>query len=213
MSAPLSLNLSTVPVPDVRFGVSLKRDLFLAPDLQDPAVFTVSVNRLPLNLNAQLGYQPFTKELETFSYNATVGDPGSGTLTPVDAQPARPATEYGPAVPARPAYLRRSSAWPAPDLTLSASGGYSRVTGYSPFTLRATVTGATRADSISVYATHNIEKPQIDEVGATINATVGATRSSTPDLLGPRDAVPAHRTNLRQRHPDVAGALSAVDHP
>lgn len=189
LSAPLSLNLSTVPVPDVRFGVSLKRDLFLAPDLQDPAVFTVSVNRLPLNLNAQLGYQPFTKELETFSYNATVGDPGSGTLTPVDAQPARPATEYGPAVPARPAYLRRSSAWPAPDLTLSASGGYSRVTGYSPFTLRATVTGATRADSISVYATHNIEKPQIDEVGATINATVGRDAVLNPLTFSAREAL------------------------
>lgn len=173
LSAPLTLNLSTVPVKDVSFGVLLQRDLFLAPDLQAPAVFSVNVNRLPLSLSAQLGYQPFTKELETFSYNATVGDPGSGTLTPVAAQPAREASEFGPAVPARPAYLRRSSAWPAPDLTLTASGSYSRINGYAPFTLRATVTGATRADSISAYATHNIEKPQIDEVGATINASVG----------------------------------------
>ncbi|WP_029477917.1 LPS-assembly protein LptD [Deinococcus frigens] len=172
LSAPLTLNLNTVPVKDVSFGISLRRDLFLAPDLQAPAVFTVAVNRLPLNLNAQLAYQPFTKELESFSYNATVGDPNSGTLTPVEAQPAREATEYGPAVPARPAYLRRSSAWPAPDLTLTASGSYTRLNGYSPFTLRATVTGATRADSVSAYVTHNIQLPQIDEVGASINASV-----------------------------------------
>ncbi len=173
LSAPLTLNLSTVPVRDVSFGVSLRRDLFLVPDLQGPAVFTVAVNRLPLNLSAQLGYQPFTKELESFSYSATVGDANAGTLTPVDAQPAREATAFGPAVPARPAYLRRSSAWPAPDLTLTASGSYTRVNGHAPFTLRATVTGATRADSISAYVTHNIAKPQIDEVGATINASVG----------------------------------------
>lgn len=173
LSAPLTLDLSTVPVRDVSFGVSLKRDLFLAPDLQLPAVFTVGVNRLPLNLSAQLSYQPFTRELEGFSYSAAVGDAESGKLTLVEAQPAREATEYGPAVPARPAYLRRSSAWPTPDLTLTASGSYTRQSGYSPFTLRATVTGATRADSVSAYVTHNIEKPQIDEVGATINASVG----------------------------------------
>ncbi|MDV6375641.1 hypothetical protein ORD21_13660 [Deinococcus sp. ZS9-10] len=173
LSAPLSLNLNTVPVKDVSFGVSLRRDLFLSPAAQLPAVFTVGVSRLPVNLSAQLSYQPFTRELESFSYSATAGDSESGKLTPVPAQPAREATEYSPAVPARPAYLRRSSAWPTPDLTLTASGGYTRQSGYSPFTVRATVTGATRADSISAYVTHNIEKPQIDEVGATINASVG----------------------------------------
>ncbi len=173
LSAPLSVTVSTVPVRDVRFGVTYARDLFLAPDQQSPTVFSLSVNRAPLNLSSQLSYQPLSGELESFSYNATVGDPNSGTLTLVPAQPARPATAFGPATPARPAYYRRSSAWPAPNLTLSASGSYARTTGFAPFTLRATVTGATRSDSLSAYVIHDIQTPVINEVGATFNASVG----------------------------------------
>lgn len=171
LSAPLGLTLSTVPVKDVRFGVSYTRDLFLAPDQQRPLAVTLDVTRVPLNLSSQLSYNPYTKELESFSYTATLSDPQSGVRTLVPAQPARPATADTPAVPARGAYYQRSSRWPAPNLTLGASGAYARATGFAPFTLRATVTGEVRTNSFSVYATHNIQKPQLDEVGVTISAS------------------------------------------
>lgn len=169
LSAPLALTLSTVPASGVNFGVSLRRDLFLPPEQQPDAAFNLSVNRLPLNLSANLAYQPFTQELSSFTYNATLGDPNSGTLTFVPATADQPATATTPAVPGRPAYYRRSSAWSVPNLTLSASGGYYRTSGYQPFTVRATVTGDVRTNSLSVYALHDIQKPQLDEVGLSAN--------------------------------------------
>lgn len=172
LSAPIGLTLSTVPVKDVSFGVTLRRDLFLRPEQQPNAAFNLAVMRTPLNLTSSLEYQPFTQELQSFNWNATLGDQNSGKLTLIPAQPAVPATATSPAVPAKPAYYQRSSRWPIPNLTLSASGSYLRDTGFQPFTVRATVTGDVRTNSFSVYATHNIRLPQLDEVGVNLSAAL-----------------------------------------
>ncbi|WP_409013515.1 hypothetical protein [Deinococcus sp.] len=283
LSAPLAVTVSTVPIKDVRFGIQYRRDLFLPGMQQAATVFTLDVSRLPLNLSSQLAYNFVTKELESFSYTATLSDPQSNVLTYVPAQPARPAQPAGtgadsatpgapnpgstntaapdtagpdaatpppgvdspaavgevgtvpaqpdpvapaplpdtsaqvpqlpaptdptpdaqpdqpvqpgqpnplqsaptvpggpvdptapaiPAEPARAAYYRRSSRWPAPNLTLTFTGGYSRATGYAPFTARATVTGDVRTNSFSVYASQDIQNQRLDNVGFSVNAAV-----------------------------------------
>ena len=88
------------------------------------------------------------------------------------AQASDPPSAITSAQPARAAYYRRSSRWPAPDLTLTFTGGYARATGYAPFTARATVTGDVRTNSFSVYATQNIQEQHLDEVGVTVNAAL-----------------------------------------
>ncbi|THF86204.1 hypothetical protein E7T09_13405 [Deinococcus sp. KSM4-11] len=97
------------------------------------------------------------------------------TPTQPDTQPVAPTDSAAPATPAEPAhaaYYRRSSRWPAPDLTLTFTGGYSRATGYAPFTARATVTGDVRTNSFSVYATQDIQNQRLDNVGFSVNAAV-----------------------------------------
>ncbi|MFC3832033.1 MULTISPECIES: hypothetical protein [Deinococcus] len=122
---------------------------------------------------------------------AAGGDPAPDTGERADAQPPAaapaqaaqapeppsplPAAGAGPDTPSQPAqaaYYRRSSRWPAPDLTLTFTGGYARATGYTPFTARATVTGDVRTNSFSVYATQNIQEQRLDEVGVTVNAAL-----------------------------------------
>lgn len=165
LSAPLSLSVSAVPTKDALFTVSFSRDPFLTPEQQRPATFGVSVNRRPVNLTSSLGYNFATGELEGLRYNVTLGDPDAGKLTLVPARPAVPATPTTPARPAVAAYYQRSSAWPFPKLTLSASGGYTRPTtpsaadaGLNDFTLKATVAGDDRSSNFSVAATYDFDR-------------------------------------------------------
>jgi hypothetical protein len=176
LSAPLSLDLNTVPVRDVTFGVSYSRDLFLPWDQQPATGFNLAVNRAPVNLTYTLRHNFATKELESTTFNLTLGDPNADRVTVAPATPARPATETEPAVPARPEVITRSSRWPAPNLTLTATGSYTRTSGYQPFTLRATVTGDNRANSFSVSATHDIQTPRLNSVSAEFS---GVTRTDT----------------------------------
>ncbi|WP_019586370.1 hypothetical protein [Deinococcus apachensis] len=165
LSAPLTLDLNTVPVKDVTFGVSYTRDLFLPASQQPPTTFRVTVNRLPVNLTYNLAHNFSTGELESSDFSLTLGDPNSGKVTVTPARPAQPATATTPAVPAQPATVTRSSNWPAPNLTVTANGAYTRAGGYQPFTVRATVTGDIRTNSFSVYATHDIQTPRLSAVG------------------------------------------------
>ncbi|UBV42417.1 hypothetical protein LAJ19_12415 [Deinococcus taeanensis] len=159
LSAPVSLNLATVPVRDVSFGASYTRDLFLNPQQQGNATFTLGVNRRPLNLNATVAVNPDNRTLESVNYTATLSDPDSGRLTVTPAQPATATT------PARPATTTRSSAWPIPNLSLSATGSYAKATGPGPVTLTATVTGDVRSNTFSAYVTHNVRTPEITAIG------------------------------------------------
>ncbi|MFC4638971.1 hypothetical protein [Deinococcus hohokamensis] len=163
LSAPLSVTLSTVPVKDVQFGVSYTRDLFLAPDAQGPLGLTLNVNRLPLNLSASLQHNLDTGELQDFRYNVTLSDPNAGTVKVTPAQPATATT------PARPATTTRSSPWPFPNLSLNATGGYTRSAGLLPFRVSATVTGDLRSNYFTVYAVNDFKTRPLSEVGTTFS--------------------------------------------
>ncbi|WP_102128208.1 hypothetical protein [Deinococcus planocerae] len=197
LSAPLTLDLNTVPVPDVTFRATYTRDLILPPTSagQLPATFRLGVNRAPVNLTYNLNYNFGTGELENTNFNLTLGDPNAGRVTVTPAVPARPATPTSPAVPARPETRARSSRWPAPNLTLTASGSYTRTGGYEPFTVRATVTDDIRTNNFSVYATHDIETPRLSAVGFEASAAttfdavlnpLSFTARENLDLLTPR---------------------------
>jgi hypothetical protein len=248
VSAPIGLTVSTVPVKDVTFGVSLTRDLMLGPEAQAPANFNVSVNRVPLSASAFLSHNFYTGEVESANYSITLSDPrtdeqiaaanrvntvanvgqsgnqganraganqnqsavnqavanagidtsgvdaatnaapnaatpadaaqtgasGTATATPAATTTTNPATT-NPATTNTattnpvPAPIRRL--WPAPNLALSASGGYTRSGGYSPFTVRATVTGDVRTNNFNVFVTHAVQTPNISAIGAEFNAT------------------------------------------
>ncbi|ACO45266.1 hypothetical protein DEDE109153_09930 [Deinococcus deserti] len=161
LSAPVSITLSTVPVRDVRFGISYTRDLFLGPQEQQPLGVTLSVNRLPLRLDASLRHSIDTGELQDFTYNVTLSDPDSGTPK---VTPAQPATETQPA---KPATVTRSSPWPFPNLSLNATGGYRKGTGLIPFRVGATVTGDLRTNTFTVYAIHDFKTEPVSELGVT----------------------------------------------
>ncbi|GAA5514511.1 LPS-assembly protein LptD [Deinococcus carri] len=161
LSAPLSVDLYTVPVPDTTFRVSYTRDLFLPWNQQPATTFGVTVNRAPVNLTYDLAYNFATKELESTSFNVTLGG-SSFYRQPTPVKPGEP-------VPFR-------AVWPAPNLTLTASGSYTRTGGYQPFTVRATVTGDNRANSFSAFVTHDIKTPFLSAVGAEFS---GVTRTDT----------------------------------
>ncbi|MBI0445387.1 MULTISPECIES: hypothetical protein [Deinococcus] len=201
LSAPLSLDLSTVPVKDVSFGVSYTRDLFLPWNQQPPARFSLTVNRLPVYLTYNLAHNFLTGELESSDFNLTLGDPNADQVTITPARPAQPATPFSPAVPAQPATVRRSSRWPAPRLTLTANGSYTRTGGYQPFTVRATVTGDIRTNAFSVYATHDIRTPRLSAVGVEFSGV-----SSTDAVLNPFSFT--GRENLNLLTPRLTGSYS-----
>ncbi|MFB9993476.1 hypothetical protein ACFFLM_16030 [Deinococcus oregonensis] len=250
VSAPIGLTISTVPVKDVTFGVSVTRDLMLGPEAQAPANFNVSVNRVPLSASASLSHNFYTGEVESANYSITLSDPrtdeqiaaanrvntvsnagqsgnqggtgqGATNLPAATTSAANPetgmqanagagtqagsgqgATSQGSSSQANgtatsqttatasaasntattntattntapttppPAPIRRL--WPAPNLALSASGGYSRSAGYSPFTVRATVTGDVRTNNFNVFVTHAVQTPNISAIGAEFNAS------------------------------------------
>lgn len=177
LSAPLSLDLYTVPVPDVVFGVSYTRDLFLPYNQQPPATFRLSVNRTPVNLNSTLAYNFATKELESTTFNLTLGDNGAGrVVTPAPPLAGQPAGQASTSTNPPPVPAPFRATWPAPSLTLTASGSYNRTSGYQPFTVRATVTGENRANSFSAYVTHDIQTPRLRAVGAEFS---GVTSQDT----------------------------------
>ncbi|WP_034385445.1 autotransporter outer membrane beta-barrel domain-containing protein [Deinococcus sp. YIM 77859] len=186
LSAPLTLELNTVPVPDVTFGVSYTRDLFLPWNQQAPATFRLNVNRAPVNLTYNLSHNFATQELESTSFNLTLGD-GGRSATPVTPRPGEP--------------LPFRVTWPAPNLTLTASGGYTRTEGFQPFTVRATVTGDNRANNFSVYATHDIQTPRLRAVGVEFS---GVGRTDT--VLNPISFT--GRENLNLLTPRLTGSYS-----
>jgi len=165
LSAPVTLNVSTVPARDVSFGVSYTRDLFLSSDQQGNAIFSLGVNRRPLSLSASTQVNLDKRSLEDVSFSATLADPDSRKVT---VTPAQPATATAPA---RPATATRTSAWPTPNLSLSASGGYARATGPKPLTVTAAVTGDVRSNNFSVAVTHNVRTPEITSVGVRYSLT------------------------------------------
>ena len=163
LSAPLGVTLSTVPARGVTFGAAYTRDLFLAPQDQAPARFTLNVNRLPLTLGSTLTRDLDSGEVKNFDYSFTLADPDSGTLK---VRPAQPATATTPAAPQR---TERSSEWPAPQLAVTGSGGYSDATGLKPFRLGFTVTGDTRTNNFSAYAQHDLQTPGLNEFGVSFS--------------------------------------------
>ncbi|MEF2280355.1 hypothetical protein V3W47_18835 [Deinococcus sp. YIM 134068] len=201
LSAPLTLDLTTVPVRDVTFGVSYTHDLILPASLQLPAAFRLNVNRLPLNVTSSLAYNFGTRELENAAFNVTLSDPNADRVTVTPALPARPATPESPAVPARPETATRSSRWPAPDLTLTASGSYSRTGGYEPFTVRATVTDDVRTNNFSVYASHDIDTPRLSSVGFEASLTTTADAVLNPITFTARE-------NLNILTPRITGSYA-----
>lgn len=203
LSAPLSLDLNTVPVRDVTFRVSYTRDLFLPASQQPPTAFRLTVNRAPVNLTSNLAYNFSTRELESTDFNLTLSDPNAGQVTVTPARPAQPATATSPAVPAQPATERRSSRWPAPRLAVTANGAYTRTGGYQPFTVRATVTGDVRTNSFSVYATHDIQTPRLRAVGVEFSGV-----SSTDAVLNPLSFT--GRENLNLITPRISGSYSVT---
>ncbi|MCD0158565.1 galactokinase family protein, partial [Deinococcus sp. 6GRE01] len=166
LSAPLGVTLSAVPARDVTFGASYSRDLFLSPDQQGPLNFTLRVNRRPLTLDASSSVNLYTQALESASFTATLSDPDAGQITP--ATPGTPARPAGPT-------------WPAPNLALSASGSYARLTGPGPLTLRATVTGDVRTNTFSAYLIHNVRTPDVNEIG--VSYTLNRTRDTVLNAL------------------------------
>ncbi|GGS07774.1 hypothetical protein GCM10008960_37700 [Deinococcus sedimenti] len=175
LSAPITLNLSTVPARDVSFGVSYTRDLFLSSEQQGNATFSLGVNRRPLSLTASAQVNPDKRTLEDVSFSATLADPDSGKVTVTPAQPATATT------PARPATATRSSAWPAPSLSLSASGGYTLATGPRPLTVTAAVTGDVRTNTFSVSATHALREPGLTSV--TLNYSLARSQDTVLNAL------------------------------
>lgn len=176
LSAPLGVTLSAVPARDVTFGASYSRDLFLNPEQQGPLNFTLRVNRRPLTLDASSSVNLYTQQLESASFTATLSDPSAGRVTP-----ATPGTGATPDAPAQPPAGTRSSAWPAPNLALSASGSYARLTGPGPLTLRATVTGDVRTNTFSAYLIHNVRTPDVNEIG--VSYTLNRTRDTVLNAL------------------------------
>lgn len=175
LSAPLGVTLSAVPARDVTFGASYSRDLFLSPEQQGPLNFTLRVNRRPLTLDASSSVNLYTRQLESASFTATLSDPDAGQVTAGAA--ASGAATSGTVAPARP----RGSAWPAPNLALSASGSYARQTGPGPLTLRATVTGDVRTNTFSAYLIHNVRTPDVNEIG--VSYTLNRTRDTVLNAL------------------------------
>ncbi|WP_338014438.1 hypothetical protein [Deinococcus cavernae] len=161
LSAPLDIRVDTVPVRDTTFSVTYTRDGFRQPGQKERTqVFGVSgsVNRKPVSAYYNLSYDFATDNLSSGSFSVTVGDPDSGKLTLVPATPALLATPTAPAVPARAAYYRRSSAWPFPNLSFTVSGGYALQTRIQPVTVKATVTdGGARTNYFSVSGTYDLQ--------------------------------------------------------
>ncbi|GHG24497.1 hypothetical protein CBQ26_11310 [Deinococcus indicus] len=175
LSAPLGVTLSAVPARDVTFGASYSRDLFLSPEQQGPLNFTLRVNRRPLTLDASSSVNLYTRQLDSASFTATLSDPDAGQVTAGTAVSG--AVASGTVASARP----RSSAWPAPNLALSASGSYARQTGPGPLTLRATVTGDVRTNTFSAYLIHNVRTPDVNEIG--VSYTLARTRDTVLNAL------------------------------
>ncbi|GGR61974.1 hypothetical protein GCM10008959_25030 [Deinococcus seoulensis] len=169
LSAPLSVTLSTVPVRDVTFGVSYSRDLFLKDDQQKPATFTLGVNRSPLNLNATSTVDLTDRELETFSYSATLSNTAGNSTLPLAPTGAAGSVKAAP----RPQ-------WPS-TLALTAQGGYDRTTGPRPFTVSGTVSGDVRTNNFTVSVTHNVSTPVINE--ARVNYSLSRTSDTVLNPL------------------------------
>ncbi|MFC5849065.1 hypothetical protein [Deinococcus petrolearius] len=189
LTAPLTVNLSTVPTRGSTFGVTYVRDAFAQTDLTGAAVrnetlnVTAGVTRKPVNASYALDYNFTTGDLTSLSYNFTVGDPDASRLTLVPATPAVPATPTTPAVPGRPAYYARSSAWPFPRLTLSASGGYQVTTGVQPVTLAATVASEVRTNAFTLTGVYDVREPGEELTSLSARYSAATTRDTVLNPL------------------------------
>lgn len=220
LSAPLSINLSTVPDRGATFGVTYTRDAFIqrgATTRNHTLAFAGSVFRAPINATYNLNYDFSADEVGTAGFSVTVGDPDSGKLTVVPAVSAVPATPTTPALPARNAYYKRTSAWPYPNLTLTVSGGYDRSQHVQPLSVKATVTdNGFRANYFSVSGTYDLqgEAETARAVGATlplareernlINLSANYSAVSSFDtVLNPFSVTGSETLSLRQ--PRITG--------
>ncbi|PTA67109.1 hypothetical protein [Deinococcus arcticus] len=174
LTAPVSVSVTTVPVRDVGFSVSSSRDLFARP-AQQPTTFSLNVNRRPLSLTSSATVDLLDRELDSFSFRADLGDPDAGKVTVTPAQSATATT------PARAATFTRSSRWPAPKLSLTASGSYTKEQGPGPLTVTATVNGDDRSDFFSASVTHAMRTPEITSVGVRYN--LNGTRDTVLNSL------------------------------
>ncbi len=179
LSAPLTLILNTTPLPDVAFGIVYQRDFFREPQDQPATTFNLSVNRTPLSGMMSMAYRPYTQELDSFAYNFTLADPNADKLTLVPAVAAKEATATAEATPATEAYYRKSSAWPLPNLNFSASGGYTKSSGLTPFNVRANFSETGSSNRFSMYLVDDLKTPQLDDIGYNFNA------ANTDILLNP----------------------------
>lgn len=171
ISAPLRLDLDTSPAKGANFRVSYVRDWFLPHDERGPLSINASVNREPVKASANLQYDSGGEELESFTYDVTLGDPNSDKVTLVPATKAVPATPTTKGVPARPAHYKRSSKWPVPKLTVGVSGGYQRANGVLPLDLKATVNGDVRSNYFTVTTRYSLIKRQpIEQISTSFNA-------------------------------------------
>lgn len=211
LSAPLTLRLNTVPVIGSTFTVQYNRDAFLprGSDLRDEHLQVGgSVVRLPVNAYYGLDYNVATGDLDSGSFNVTVGDSNSNVLTLVPALDAVAATPTTPALPARPAYYRRSSAWPFPKATFTVSGSYSRLSGgLQPLNVRATFTGDTRTNTFSVFGTYAFQEDALQAgrnlTSVGLNYSAALTRDT---VINPLSVV--GNETLYLRYPRVSGTHS-----
>lgn len=184
LTAPLEVSLSTVPTRGSTFGATYRRDAFEQSNLTGARVrnetlnVTAGVTRRPVNASYALDYNFPTGDLTNLSYTFTVGDPDSGRLTLVPGVPAVPATPTTPARPERPAYYARSSAWPFPKLTLSASGGYQSTIGVQPVTVAATVASAVRTNAFTVTGIYDVRQPDKELTSVSARYSAVTTRDT-----------------------------------
>ncbi len=184
LSAPLEVGLSTVPTGGSTFAVTYQRDAFEqvgltgVPSRNETLKVAAGVTRKPVNASYALNYDFTAGDLIDLNYNFTVGDPDSNRLTLVPAVPAVPATPTTPARPERPAYYARSSAWPLPRLTLSASGGYQRTTGVQPVTVAATVASEVRTNAFTVSGIYDVRQPEKELTSVSARYSAVTTRDT-----------------------------------
>lgn len=177
ISAPLRLSVDTAPAQGATFRVSYVRDWFLPSDERGPLSISTSLNREPVQFSANLDYDSGGEQLESFTYDVTLGDPNADKVTFVPATKAVPATPTTKGEKARPAHYKRSSEWPVPKLTVGVSGGYQRANGLLPLNLKATVNGDVRSNYFTVTTRYSLIKRQpVERISTSFNAV--ATRDT-----------------------------------
>ncbi|ANE44312.1 LPS-assembly protein LptD [Deinococcus puniceus] len=152
-----------------------------------------------------------TTAAQTTAAQTTATQTTSSQTTTTPPAASSTATTSTPVTPPAPPPIRRL--WPAPNLALSATGGYTRSGGYSPFTVRATVTGDVRTNNFNVFVTHAVQTPNISAIGAEFNATGTRDTVLNPFTVSARETLtfPTDAATLSaQATPRLNGSASVT---